>query len=150
MGLLKYVIKPRQRALSWAARAKARVVAAKIRSLGDAGSMLAYHQQGDASVNTSDAFTKRMRLRRDDAVVDILEKWWAMIISKAQQTRPNADRLLYDDYLTLHKALCLELLGEDEYDEDEAEESAQEEWAEDSSGDYMTRDQFMAGIFEVR
>ena len=75
MGLLKYVMRSRQSALGWAARAKARVAKARMGG-GKAGGVvvevdneaelkaLSYFQQGDASMSTADMFAKRRRIRQ--------------------------------------------------------------------------------------
>ena len=64
MGLLKYVLRARQSALGWAARAKSRVALKKKSPRGDAVvtevedeaalAAISYFQQGDASLNTAD------------------------------------------------------------------------------------------------
>ena len=51
---------------------------------------LAYHLQGDAELNTLEAFEERQKLRKSPAVVKSLSSWWETSIETVRQARPDA------------------------------------------------------------
>ena len=62
-----------------------------------------FWQQGDAELNTKDAFAKRMALRTNPLVVDGLHNFWIAALSSEQMSDKMADVLHkkgYDDDAT--------------------------------------------------
>lgn len=112
---------------------------------------LAYHCQGNASLNTKEAFAQRQTVRRHPLVMQELDKWWGNALKlQARQRGPLGGSLSQDSYLTIYRLMSYDLLGDEEYIEADADAEALEEWEKDGiKGKRMERDQFMNTIFEV-
>ena len=149
-----------ERAQSWMERARAKVkhraTAAAAATAGVVtevkhGSSIdvAYHLQGDAALNTVDAFAKRQQVRKHPHVSAELERWWNAALGLARVRNPSTAALCFEDYLHIYHLLFIELLGDD-YDEALACESAAEDWASDCGGsETMDEKHFYDAIFEV-
>ena len=112
---------------------------------------LAYHLQGDSSLNTKSSFKQRQKLRRHPAVLAQLERWWeAATRTAVERGCHDTSRIAKEDYLTIYRLLYIILLGVDEYNDAECEMEALEEWQKDSvDGVMMERAQFLDAVFEV-
>ena len=125
----------KQRSLHWLDTALAKVThreamaeAERSGVVFEATEAVGYSKQADADVNTLEAFMKRRKIRRHPIVVKALNQWWAMALEYAQMARPGCSDLTFEDYRDIHRLLYEELVGEDEYDDEEADEAAKEEW----------------------
>jgi len=132
----------------WMDRARTKVGRRKFEEL-----MRSQGIDGDETLNSVEAFTKRQTLRKNRLVTEMLTMFWAVALSVAKHRphgRPNAVDLSFDDYLITYKQIYRKLVGEDDYDEAEAEDSALEEFFRDAGGmGFMSQHAFVGGIFEV-
>ena len=132
----------------WMDRARTKVGRHKFEEL-----MRSQGIDGDETLNSVEAFTKRQTLRKNRLVTEMLTVFWAVALSVAKHRphgRPNAIDLSFDDYLITYKQIYRKLVGEDDYDEAEAEDSALEEFFRDAGGmGFMSQHAFVGGIFEV-
>lgn len=122
----------------------------RARELSSTPLLAAARGQGDATLNTEDAFNQRMELRRDPKVLEALGRWWDAVIRTAKLARPDARSMLKYEFCALYVRVCSSVLEEDEYDEEECIPAAFEEWMEDSNdGVVMERTNFLDSIFEI-
>ena len=86
----------------------------------------AFWAQGDASLNTADAFQRRFALRRDPIVRKSLHNLWEATLRSIQSSKKESTRLGYEGYRTLFTRVYRVLI--DEYDPNDADECIREDW----------------------
>lgn len=134
LGSLRRRLSMRKKSITWLTRARASLkVKDAQRELLKGGSILfvqdeaslaalSWQQQGNAELNTKEAWEQRLRLRKHPKVEKELNGWWQLALSSARLTRPHATTLSWPDYRSFYASLYKDLL-DDEYDEAEAEEA---------------------------
>lgn len=161
LGSLRRRLAMRQKSLSWLDRARSKIKMRRSQKdlLAGAANLvvedavaltnLSWQQQGNADLNTEEAWEQRRKLRHHPQVVRSLNGFWEMALQSARRERPNANKLGWLDYKAFHKTLYLDLL-EDDYDEQEAEAAAMEDWETDSpDGETLDQRHFADSLFEV-
>ena len=159
LGALRKRLAMRQRSITWLDRARAKIRQRQSQKVAGAATLfvedesalanISWQQQGNADLNTVEAWEQRLKLRRNPIVQQSLDAWWEMAIQSARRQRPAANALEWEDYLNFYQFLYLDLL-EDDYDEAEAEEAAWEDWETDSpDGETLDKRHFVDSIFEV-
>jgi hypothetical protein len=124
-----------------------------------------FYMQGDEAVHTREAWGARMRLRKDGAVVRMLQHWWEMMLASATMlTPPSTPRgrtrevfvpfLRSKAYIDLHVKLYRVLITDTPFDEDDAAECAKDAWDQDSEvgpdgRQGLSRERFMDAIFDL-
>jgi len=114
-----------------------------------------FHKQGRLSMNTSSKIEERLRLRREPAVVQVLQVWWLA----ALRTELAACADVCGGGVYLHKETYVKLSRKlykvmvEDWDEEDANAVAEDEWFKDAEcGDggerRMSRDLFCDAIFE--
>ena len=162
MGGLRQRLALRQRSLGWIDRARAKVkfkrsseqlaagTAVTTVSSAEDLAKLSFAQQADASLNTIEAWEKRMKLRRHPAVIDSLTAWWRVVLLTARSSRPEADTLRWPDYRNFYSALYEGLLEEDDEAPEDWEQEAHDEWLQEADGGLtLDKGPFIDSIFEV-
>jgi len=137
---------------SWMGRARASIGRRKYEAqlLATAAQQGGTAVQGDETLNSSEAFVQRQRIKREAIVRTVLGKWWAVALAMARRSRPGCTSLDFDTYESIYHSLFLQIVGPEDYDADEADESVAEEFANDAEGELeMSQAQFTDGMFEM-
>ena len=137
---------------SWMGRARASIGRRKYEAqlLATAAQQGGTAVQGDETLNSSEAFVQRQRIKREAIVRTVLGKWWAVALAMARRSRPGCTSLDFDTYASIYHSLFLQIVGPEDYDADEADESVAEEFANDAEGELeMSQAQFTDGMFEM-
>ena len=137
---------------SWMGRARASIGRRKYEAqlLATAAQQGGTAVQGDETLNSSEAFVQRQRIKREAIVRTVLGKWWAVALAMARRSRPGCTSLDFDTYASIYHSLFLQIVGPEDYDADEADESVAEEFTNDAEGELeMSQAQFTDGMFEM-
>ena len=109
-----------------------------------------YWQQGDMELYTEDNLERRLRLRSDEAVLEVLQDWWSTAQRSMRSENPwnKGTGLGREDYVRICVKIYKAMIKE--FDEGEALECAQDDWCNDSKGEEeLTRERFMDAMFEL-
>ena len=114
---------------------------------------LDYNHQGDASMNTVEAWERRFALRRHTMVRAALHGWWMAIMDTLRPTlltneQPALNKVSYVRLYHIMVRSLLAMQGE-QYDEHEVNNAADDDWRSDSRNGAMTRELFMDSIFQL-
>ncbi|KOO28984.1 sporangia induced hypothetical protein [Chrysochromulina tobinii] len=111
--------------------------------------LVPFWQQGDVSLETSEALVARCRLRKAPAVVEELQRWWSTAQRSVQSgVDAAASTVAREDYIRISRLLSKAMLPD--FDADEAQRAAEEDWEDDSAGSpSLSRERFMDCIFEL-
>jgi hypothetical protein len=111
--------------------------------------LVPFWQQGDVSLETSEALEARCRLRKAPAVVEELQRWWSTAQRSVQSgVDAAASTVAREDYIRISRLLSKAMLPD--FDADEAQRAAEEDWEDDSAGSpSLSRERFMDCIFEL-
>lgn len=107
-----------------------------------------YWRQGNLELNSTEAFNRRFRLRRDPLVCKSLHSIWQATLRSIQSTDSNAVTLNFSGYHTLFERIYRVLI--DDYDQEDMEACIREDWDEDRKGrPELTREQLCDSLFEL-
>jgi hypothetical protein len=111
--------------------------------------LVPFWQQGDISLETSEALVARCRLRKAPAVVEELQRWWSTAQRSVQSgVDAAASTVAREDYIRISRLLSKAMLPD--FVADEAQRAAEEDWEDDSAGSpSLSRERFMDCIFEL-
>ena len=111
--------------------------------------LVPFWQQGDVSLETSEALVARIRLRKAPAVVEELQRWWSTAQRSVQSgVDAAASTVAREDYIRISRLLSKAMLPD--FVAEEAQRAAEEDWEDDSAGSpTLSRERFMDCIFEL-
>ena len=118
-----------------------------------AGDQVAFKNQADPTMITTEAYRKRMMLRKSPKVLAALWVWWKLAPRKLTSIPPHGlvtEVIEQDGYIALLRETYRALSGDEGIDEHELEMQLAEDWIQDGLGkDYMTRETFGDAVFEL-
>ena len=136
-----------------ASSAAALTAAAEAEKLGNSGRVILtvdegqevdFRLQGNAELNTADAFARRKQLRRDKHVFEALHEFWTAVLRSVRTSDYERNTVNFEEYSELHKRITMTLVdGPDEA-------AIEEDWHNDLKGNSeMTRELLCDAMFEL-
>ena len=118
---------------------------------------VAYHDQGDVTLNTLQAWEQRLALRRARRVREALHAWWTTALQTLWHEGycpADGEAAMLDEmaYKKIYMRVChaMALSSGEEFNRTEAVACADEDWKADSHGGVgMPRELFMDAIFQM-